>query len=150
MSFQDNHPLLYKISNAMDAKFEILGIKFGFDFLIGLIPVWGNLATTFVSLFTVGYSALHGVSIIVPVRMLLNISVDIILTAIPVLGNFADIFWKANTKNYQLLERYDHSPEHTVKHSIFVNIGILASYLAIIALIFYGLYRLVMYIVSLF
>ena len=134
----------------MDSKFEFFGITFGLDFILGLLPFWGNLTTTTISLFTVIYSAFHGVSVVVLVRMLLNISVDMLITAIPVLGNLADVFWKANSMNYKILERYLHNPDQTVKRSLFANLVILGTYLTIITACFYGLYRLTIYLISLF
>lgn len=146
MSFKDNHPLLHRISDFMDNKFEVLGIKFGFDFLIGLIPVWGNVLTTCVSLFTVVYSAFHGISAVVLLRMLLNISLDMFFTAVPILGNFADIFWKANDKNYKLLEDYTLHPEKTVKRSWIASFAILAFYLSLLIAVIYGIYRLTVFL----
>lgn len=134
----------------MDNKYEFFGISFGLDFILGLLPFWGNLTTTFISLFTVGYSAFHGVSAIVLFRMLLNISVDMLITAIPVFGNLADVFWKANAKNYKILNNYLENPKSTVKRSIVANLAILGTYLAFIVACFYGLYRLTVYLISLF
>lgn len=147
MSIKDNHPLLHRISDFMDNKFEVLGIKFGFDFLIGLIPMWGNLFTTCVSLFTVAYSAFHGVSFVVLFRMLLNISLDMFLTAIPILGNFADIFWKANHRNYKLLDDFSSHPEKTVKRSWIANFAILGFYLSLLIALIYGIYRLTVFLI---
>lgn len=149
-TLKEQHPFLHKISVLMDSRFEFFGISFGLDFILGLLPFWGNLATTFISLFTVVYSAFHGVSVIVLVRMLLNISVDMLITAIPVLGNLADVFWKANAKNYKILDNYLQNPKGTVKRSLFVNLAILGTYLGFIVLCFYGLYRLTVYLISLF
>lgn len=147
---KEKHPLLHRLSVIMDSKYEFFGITFGLDFLIGLLPFWGNLTTTGISLFTVVYAAFHNVSVIVLLRMLLNISVDMLLTAVPVFGNLADVFWKANSKNYRIFEKYLHNPESTVKRSIAANLAILGTYLAIIAGCFYGLYRLTVYLISLF
>lgn len=149
-TIKEKHPLLHRISHVMDTKFEFFGIRFGLDFIIGLLPFWGNLTTTAISLFTVGYSAFHGVSIVVLLRMLLNISVDLLITAVPVFGNLADVFWKANSKNYRILENYLQNPNRTVKRSIFANLIILGTYLAIISFCFYGLYRFTVYLMSLF
>lgn len=149
-TLKEKHPLLYKISVLMDSKYEFFGISFGLDFILGLLPFWGNLTTTFISLFTVGYSAFHGVSAIVLFRMLLNISVDMLITAIPVFGNLADVFWKANAKNYKILNSYLENPKGTVKRSIVANLAILGTYLAFIVACFYGLYRLTVYLISLF
>lgn len=149
-ALKEKHPLLYKISQLMDNQFEIYGVKFGWDFILGLIPFYGNVATTAVSLFTVVYAAFHGVSIIVLFRMLLNISVDMLITAIPVLGNIGDIFWQANIKNYRILDNYIVNAPRTIKRSLFANLAILGTYFGIIFLIFYGLYRLILFIIHLF
>lgn len=147
---KEKHPLLHKISVLMDSRYEFFGIRFGLDFILGLLPFWGNLTTTSISLFTVVYAAFHGVSVVVLIRMLLNISIDMIITAIPVLGNLADVFWKANSKNLRILENYLHNPDRTVKRSLFANLAILGTYLMILTLCFYGLYRLTVYLISLF
>ena len=134
----------------MDSQFKIFGIRFGWDFILGLLPFYGNVVTTFISLFTVVYAATHGVSAVVLVRMLLNISVDMIITAIPVLGNIGDIFWQAHAKNYQILNSYLENSKRTIKRSWVANMAILGTYLAIIGLIFYGLYRLTVWLINLF
>lgn len=149
-TLKENHPLLYRISHAMDSQFKIFGISFGWDFILGLLPFYGNVVTTLISLFTVAYAAFHGVSVVVLLRMLLNISLDMVITAIPVLGNLGDIFWQANAKNCRILDDYDVNASRTVKRSIVANIAILGTYLGIIALVFYGLYRLVVYLIHLF
>lgn len=147
---KQEHPLLHKISTVMDSKFEFFGITFGFDFILGLLPFWGNLTTTFVSLFTVVYSAFHGISAVILIRMLLNISVDMLITAIPVFGNISDVFWRANAKNMRILDNYLQNPKRTVKRSIFANLAILGTFLSLMIACFYGLYRLTVYLISLF
>lgn len=149
-ALEKHHPFLYKLSTLMDQQYKFFGINFGWDFILGLIPFWGNLTTTGLSLFTIFYAAFYKVSASVLMRMLLNISVDLIITAIPVLGNLSDIFWQANMKNYKLFNDYLENPQKTVRRSIFVNILLLSIYMGLIVLCFYGLYKLATYIVSLF
>lgn len=134
----------------MDNQFKILGISFGWDFILGLLPFYGNVATTLISLFTVVYAAFHGVSAVVLFRMLLNISVDMIITAIPVLGNLGDIFWQANAKNYRIMDNYITNSKRTIRRSIVANLAILGCYFGIIFAIFYGLYRLTVWLIHLF
>lgn len=147
---KERHPQLYKLSTLMDSRFKFLGINFGLDFLLGLIPYIGNLATTGISLTTLFYAAFHGAPLIVLIRMLLNVSIDLLLTAIPLLGNFADIFWRSNAKNYQLLENYTRNPQSTIRRSAVTSTAIVGSYLAILILIFYLIYKLTTYLISLF
>ena len=43
---------------------------------------------------------------VVLLRMLINIGLDLLIGVVPFLGDVADVFWKANTKNMALLERH--------------------------------------------
>ena len=43
---------------------------------------------------------------VVQLRMLMNVAIDLLVGAIPILGDAADVFWKANSKNMALLERH--------------------------------------------
>jgi hypothetical protein len=43
---------------------------------------------------------------VVLVRMLINLGLDLLMGIVPFLGDVADMFWKANTKNMALLERH--------------------------------------------
>jgi hypothetical protein len=38
--------------------------------------------------------------------MLLNVGIDLLIGAVPIVGDAADAFWKSNTRNMALLERY--------------------------------------------
>lgn len=43
---------------------------------------------------------------VILLRMLLNVGLDLVVGAIPLVGDAVDLFWKANTKNMALLERH--------------------------------------------
>ena len=48
---------------------------------------------------------LRGVPRITLARMLANVAIETIIGTIPILGDAFDIAWKANRRNYALLER---------------------------------------------
>lgn len=101
-------PFLQSWADLLDTKFRIPGtdIRFGLDPLLSLIPGLGDLASP---VFTVAL-LLQGMRQRIPpavvARMVGNTLVDVILGAIPIAGNVADIFWRANVKNLALLERH--------------------------------------------
>jgi hypothetical protein len=68
---------------------------------------------------------------VVQARMLGNIAIDLLVGAIPFLGDVADFFWKANTRNLALLERHaDEVLAPTPGDWLFVA-GIIAAILAV-------------------
>lgn len=74
------------------------------DPLIGfLLPGAGDLLGSLLGLYIVGIALRRRVSLVVVMRMLLNLAIDAGIGVVPVLGDIADIFFRANQKNVQLL-----------------------------------------------
>ena len=92
----------------LDSQFRVPGtnIRFGLDAIIGLIPGVGDISTPVFA----GMLLLQGVRMRLPVvvqaRMVLNAALDMLLGFVPVLGDLADIGFKANLRNLELLERH--------------------------------------------
>lgn len=99
---------LEKLSRLLDDVFTIpvLNIKIGWDAIIGFIPVVGDGIGAILSLYLIGQAAMLKTPPLTLVRMLLNIGIELLLGMVPVLGDFFDITWRANRKNYDLLEDY--------------------------------------------
>ena len=97
-----------RVARLMDSIFVIPGTKFrfGLDPLIGLIPGLGNLATFAVSAMLVRTMMQHGASGHVAVRMALNVLVDTVIGAIPIVGNVFDFAFRSNNRNIELLRRH--------------------------------------------
>lgn len=92
----------------MDKRFRIPGtrFRFGLDPILGLFPVVGDLTSFAISGGLILYMVRYGVSRKVIILMLLNISLDAIFGSIPVLGNIFDFYFKANSRNIELLRRH--------------------------------------------
>ena len=105
---------LEKLSKLMDAQFTIPGtnIKFGLDALIGLMPGVGDLSTFAISGYMLFIMAKNGASGFVLARMILNILVDAIVGAVPILGDIFDVAFKANTRNMRLMNQYYKEGKH--------------------------------------
>ncbi len=43
---------------------------------------------------------------VVLLRMLINVGIDLAAGTVPVAGDVADVFWKANSRNLRLIEQY--------------------------------------------
>ena len=99
---------LDSVSDLLDSKFRIpfTNIRFGADFLIGLIPYAGDFLSFGISGTLVVAMARHGVSAGVLLKMLWNIALDALVGAIPILGDIFDLAYRANRRNLELLKRH--------------------------------------------
>ena len=99
---------LESLAKLMDSQFKIPGtnIKFGLDSLIGLVPGVGDFSTFLVSGYMVVVLAKNGASGFVLARMALNILIDALVGAIPVLGDIFDVAFKANQRNIKLMREH--------------------------------------------
>ncbi|HEY6769696.1 MAG TPA: DUF4112 domain-containing protein [Candidatus Sulfotelmatobacter sp.] len=117
-----NEDLNY-IATWLDDRFEVpgLGIRFGLDALIGWIPGIGDALAAAASLFIVFAAWKRGAQRITVLRMMLNLTIEDTIGAIPILGDFAHVAWKANRRNYNLLIRDQQSlKRHTWQDWLFV------------------------------
>ena len=91
----------------MDDMFRVpvLGWRFGLDALIGLIPGFGDTATSLVSFYILAAAVRYRVPKITLLRMGLNIGLDYVVGSLPVVGDVLDAWWKSNHKNLDLLKR---------------------------------------------
>ncbi len=93
------------VARAMDAQFEIAGVKFGWDSIIGLVPVAGDLATALIGVYPILIARKHNLSKLTRWRMAANFALDLAVGAVPLAGDVFDLAFKANMKNLALLER---------------------------------------------
>jgi hypothetical protein len=95
------------LSHLLDDFLRIPGtqIRFGLDGIIGLIPGIGDIIGAMASWIIILAAWLRGVPRITLARMLANVAIETIVGTVPILGDAFDIAWKANRRNYALLER---------------------------------------------
>ncbi len=93
------------LARAMDAQFEIGGVKFGWDSIIGLVPIAGDLATAVVGLYPILIARKHGFGKVMRLRMAANFALDLAVGAVPLAGDVFDLTFKSNLKNLALLEQ---------------------------------------------
>ncbi len=107
-----------KISTLLDSQFDgPMGIKFGLDPLVGLIPVVGDGVTTLISFYLVIEAYYLGCSPAILLRMTFNIFLEDAIKVIPLVGQVFDFYWKSNLKNLKLIEDYFEKPRETQQRS---------------------------------
>jgi Domain of unknown function (DUF4112) len=96
---------LRQLAHLLDDRFRIPGTTYriGLDGLIGLVPGVGDAVTTLLALYIVLEARRLGVPLTKLGRMGLNVGVDAVLGAVPLLGDLFDVAWKANRRNLALL-----------------------------------------------
>ncbi|WP_435098252.1 DUF4112 domain-containing protein [Halorubrum sp. N11] len=80
-----------------------IGYRIGIDPLLGILPGAGDVLSGGISLYIVAEAARLGVSYATLLKLIANISLDVVVGTIPVVGDVFDIFWKANKRNFKLV-----------------------------------------------
>lgn len=83
-------------------RVPVVGYRVGVDPLLGVLPGAGDVISGGVSLYIVVEAARLGVSSTTLLRMVANISVDVVAGTVPVVGDLFDAAWKANKRNFEL------------------------------------------------
>jgi hypothetical protein len=100
-------------------------IGIGLDAILGFFfPGIGDAATGLASLALVVLGFQQRVPKVVLLRMVLNILLDSLVGAIPVVGDAFDLFWRSNRKNLELLRRYDQSPKRAASAADYLVVGL--------------------------
>ena len=94
------------LSRVLDTWFQVPGtnIRFGLDGIIGFVPGIGDFLAGAASCILVLAAFFRGVPLVTVARMAANIGIEVVVGAVPVFGNLFDIGWRANRRNYALLE----------------------------------------------
>lgn len=105
---------LDSLAKLMDSQFRVPGtsIRFGVDAMIGIIPGVGDMSTFAISSYMLWIMARNGASGFVMARMVLNVLIDTVLGAIPLIGDLFDIAFKANTRNMKLMHEHYREGRH--------------------------------------
>ncbi len=100
------------VSRVMDELVAVPGtsVRIGLDPIVGLVPVVGDAVSAAVGFWLIAEAARFGVPRIVVGRMIANTVVDLVIGAIPVLGDVFDVFSRSNTRNLALFRRHALDP----------------------------------------
>jgi hypothetical protein len=92
----------------LDDAFRVPGtsIRVGWDPIVGLVPWAGDLLTALLSCAIIVHAHRMRLPRVVQLRMLFNVAIDLLIGAVPLVGDAADVFWKSNAMNMALLDRH--------------------------------------------
>jgi hypothetical protein len=93
-----------RLAQLLDAEFEVLGRKVGWDAIVGLVPIIGDIAMAVVGAYPIYVARKHKLGKRVQTRMAVNLLIDWAVGEIPLVGDLFDVGFKANLKNAALLE----------------------------------------------
>ncbi len=111
------------------------GRRFGVDAVIGFVPVVGDLVSGVIGLFVVWRGSRLGLPRVVVARMLANSAIDIVIGAIPVLGDAFDLWFKANTRNLGIIRRHLENPETSTRSDWLILMSLVGLLIAIVVLL---------------
>ena len=96
---------LRKFAWMLDSAVAIPGTRrrIGISAAVGLVPGVGDAVGGFLSAWIILGAIRHRVSARRVFRMILNVGVDVLVGSIPLFGDLADIFFKENLGNIQIL-----------------------------------------------
>jgi hypothetical protein len=132
-----------RLARWMDSRFLIPGtnIRFGIDPLLSLFPVFGDLITYVISGALIYTMHTQGASRKVVIKMILNSTLDAIIGAIPIVGTFFDIFYRANDRNVRLLrEHYFEGKHQGSGNGLLILVAVVA--MIVVVAVCYGVYKL--------
>lgn len=84
-------------------RIPLTDMRVGLDPILGAIPVVGDVISAGLSLYIVLEAARLGVSFTTLLRMIANVSIDVVGGSVPVVGGIIDAVWKANKRNVELV-----------------------------------------------
>lgn len=91
-----------------DMWFNFLGVKFGWTSVVLLVPVLGPIVSTYWSLKLLMLLRLldDGFPLDLQLLFIVNVIINFLLGLIPVVGSIVEMGYKANSRNYLLLEKH--------------------------------------------
>ena len=131
----------------LDDRFRIPGtdFRFGLDPIIGILfPGIGDAVTGAGSVGLLALALRRGVPRVVLFRMILNILVDVLAGALPIVGDIFDAAYKSNRRNLELIrEHEDPGSKPTAWDYAIAALGVSLAILSIIvplaAVFYFGL-----------
>jgi len=107
---------------AMEALLErgftmpLINRQFGLDFILGLVPIIGDIIAAVMGTWLVWEARNLGMSNWKIARMFGNIGVDFLVGAVPFIGDAVDFVFRSNTRNLKIIRKHldKHHPEAMV------------------------------------
>ncbi|CUM68420.1 uncharacterized protein PRCAT00006143001 [Priceomyces carsonii] len=91
-----------------DMWFSFAGVKFGWANIIGLVPILGQLVNIYwsITLLQLARTLDEGLPLDIQLIFIINVLIDFLLGLIPIVGDLIVLGYKANLRNYLVLEKH--------------------------------------------
>ncbi|MBT8454340.1 MAG: DUF4112 domain-containing protein [Deltaproteobacteria bacterium] len=131
----------------LDDRFRIPGtdVRFGLDPIIGILfPGVGDAVTGVGSVGLMALALRRGVPRVIMFRMILNILIDVLAGALPIVGDIFDLAYKSNRRNLELIRQHEApGSKATVWDYAIATLGVSLAVISIIvplvAVLYFGL-----------
>jgi len=122
-----------RVTHVLDELVTVPGTsqRVGLDPVVGLIPVVGDAVAAGVGLWVIGEAARFGVPRVVLGRMLVNLVVDVLIGAIPLLGDIFDFAFRSNSRNLSLFRRHALDPTASTRGDRMFFVGLVLAALGV-------------------
>jgi len=96
------------LEKLLERSFVVPGINqpVGLDFIVGLVPVVGDIIAAAMGSWMVWEARNLGMSKLQLTRMAANVGFDTLLGAVPLVGDAADFFFRSNTRNLRIIRKH--------------------------------------------
>jgi len=96
------------VAHVLDTAFLIPGTKqrIGIDAIIGLVPGFGDAATTLLSTYVIWEARQLGLPRFAIARMLVNLAIHASVGTIPIAGDVFDAFFRVNRRNMRIVRAH--------------------------------------------
>jgi hypothetical protein len=130
----------------LDDRFRIPGtdVRFGLDPIIGILfPGLGDAVTGAGSIGLLALALGRGVPRVILLRMVLNILIDVLAGALPIVGDIFDVAYKSNRRNLELIREHE-APESKPTGwdyaiaTLGVSLAVLSIVVPIVAVFYFG------------
>lgn len=99
---------LERLADWMDSRFRVPGteLRFGLDGLLGFVPGIGDSVTALPAAYLIMRARAIGAPPHLQARMVGNVLMDLLIGALPLVGDLFDFGFKANRRNVGLLREH--------------------------------------------
>jgi hypothetical protein len=125
------------VSRLLDDLVAVPGTshRIGLDPIVGLIPVVGDAVSGIVGFWLISEALRFGIPRVVVARMALNTALDLLLGAVPLVGDLFDVVSRSNSRNLELFRRHALAPGASTRGDWLVLAGVVAVVLGVLWLV---------------
>ncbi len=120
MVAHDHLKIARSLAELLDNKFSFLGIKFGLDPILDVLPfpIVGDVIALALSVYIIWIASTLQLPVEKLRTMVVYVILDFLVGLVPILGWIADVTFKANVKNLQLIEEHLNANPHVLEGEI--------------------------------